>query len=265
MVKVAEVAYEVLGEVVAKSFNNEGFLSAEDFLKNFEQVKEANKHTIGEQNVMLLRCAIISKHKCLLRSGQYLSKKALEQTLVLRTGSSKLDKLLDGGFRTGEVVEVYGRSGQGKTQLMIHTTILACFRQRLCPIFDVFALQELLYTFIEAKKSKSHEVYTKVKLIVLDNISALLSPILEYKSSEGYAVVNSVSTLLRRLSVELNIAVLVINGTVTDVGPRGLPKSALGVYWQQTADKQLLLMGYQETPTLSYNCQITASAHAPIT
>lgn len=49
MVKVAEVAYEVLGEVVAKSFNNEGFLSAEDFLKNFEQVKEANKHTIGEQ------------------------------------------------------------------------------------------------------------------------------------------------------------------------------------------------------------------------
>jgi len=57
----------------------------------------------------------------------------------------------------------------------------------------------------------------------------------------------------------------VINGTVTGVGPRGLPKPALGVYWQQTADKQLLLMGYQETPTLLYNCQITASAHAPIT
>jgi len=49
------------------------------------------------------------------------------------------------------------------------------------------------------------------------------------------------------------------------VGPRGLPKPALGVYWQQTPDKQLLLMGYQEIPTLSYNCQITASAHAPIT
>lgn len=49
--------------------------------------------------------------------------------------SYRLDKLLDGGFRTGEVVEVYGRSGQGKTQLMIHTTILACFRQRCHAIY----------------------------------------------------------------------------------------------------------------------------------
>lgn len=39
------------------------------------------------------------------------------------TGSPGLDRLLGGGFRAGRVVEVYGRSGCGKTQLAMQAVL----------------------------------------------------------------------------------------------------------------------------------------------
>jgi RecA/RadA recombinase len=41
------------------------------------------------------------------------------------SGSAALDRLLGGGFRTGEMVEVFGASGTGKTQLAIQAALSA--------------------------------------------------------------------------------------------------------------------------------------------
>lgn len=42
---------------------------------------------------------------------------------VFSSGSPAIDKLLEGGFRAGRVVEVYGRSGCGKSQLAMQTAL----------------------------------------------------------------------------------------------------------------------------------------------
>lgn len=41
------------------------------------------------------------------------------------SGSSGLDRILGGGFRAGRLVEVYGGSGSGKTQLAMQAVLLA--------------------------------------------------------------------------------------------------------------------------------------------
>ncbi len=43
----------------------------------------------------------------------------------LKTGSSGLDGLLDGGFEEGKITEVFGPSNSGKTQLAMQATVMA--------------------------------------------------------------------------------------------------------------------------------------------
>jgi DNA repair protein RadA len=54
------------------------------------------------------------------------AREALERLSAFPTftsGSPAIDGLLDGGFRAGRVVEVYGSSGSGKTQLAMQTAL----------------------------------------------------------------------------------------------------------------------------------------------
>ena len=44
---------------------------------------------------------------------------------IFSSGSTSLDSLLDGGFGTREIVEVYGASASGKTQLAFQAAVLA--------------------------------------------------------------------------------------------------------------------------------------------
>lgn len=49
MPRLVEIAKEVLGETVSNLLNTENFHSVDDFLLNYEAIKEANQHTIGDQ------------------------------------------------------------------------------------------------------------------------------------------------------------------------------------------------------------------------
>ena len=49
MPRVIDIAQKVLGEVAANSLNTEECLSAEEFLRKYDAVKETNKYTVGEK------------------------------------------------------------------------------------------------------------------------------------------------------------------------------------------------------------------------
>jgi len=48
-----------------------------------------------------------------------------QQLVTLTTGSTELDKLLEGGIETGSLTEVFGEFRTGKTQLC-HTLCVTC-------------------------------------------------------------------------------------------------------------------------------------------
>ena len=56
--------------------------------------------------------------------------------LVFSSGSDALDRILGSGFRTGEMVEVFGASGTGKTQLAIQCALSAASVGYTCAYVD---------------------------------------------------------------------------------------------------------------------------------
>jgi len=52
------------------------------------------------------------------------------------TGSSGLDRMLGGGFKAGELVEVFGASGTGKTQLGLQTALSVAYAGHTCAYVD---------------------------------------------------------------------------------------------------------------------------------
>ena len=51
----------------------------------------------------------------------------------------------------------------------------------------------------------------------------------------------------------------IVNGTVTGETVGGLPRPALGIQWQQAADKRLLISGYDQTSPDLYSAQVVDS------
>ena len=49
MPRLIDIAREVLGETVSNILNCENCHSVDDFLLNYETIRKANQHTVGEQ------------------------------------------------------------------------------------------------------------------------------------------------------------------------------------------------------------------------
>jgi len=71
--------------------------------------------------------------------GPITLRKALEldsARVTFSSGSSTIDGLLEGGFKTGELVEVFGASNTGKTQLAMQSTISLVSKGFACAFID---------------------------------------------------------------------------------------------------------------------------------
>ena len=70
-------------------------------------------------------------------------------------------------------------------------------------------------------------------LLILDSVTALLSPVLTTKHSQGHALMLSLASALRAFAQDCNAAVLVTNHTVSGRdGEAGSLKPALGETWK---------------------------------
>lgn len=214
---------------------------------------------------------------------------------VVPTKIEELDRLLlDGGLRRGEVVELCGRSGSGKSLLChVLSALLAlpagndgCNRltvvyidtaNSLCPstllsaatmwcrggtlsedhagissthvnsivksalkriscvaAFDLSSVMRILRSIASRKDNREA---SSLKLLILDSVSTILSPIVGgEKSSAGHASMIELGIALKQLALTCDIPVLVTNSTVDDRRQgTNAPKSrkpALGRAWQ---------------------------------
>ncbi|CAN1230779.1 DNA repair protein RAD51 homolog 4 [Linum grandiflorum] len=122
----------------------------------------------------------------------------------------RLDSFLHGGLRVGQLTELVGQSSSGKTQ----------------------ALSQ------ESKEEEEDCMATR--LLIIDSISSLITPILGGTSSQGRALMTSLGFLLKKLAHEHNIAVLVTNHMV-GAGEGGSLKPALGESWKSIPHVRLML------------------------
>ena len=205
-----------------------------------------------------------------------LYKDSLYYKHCLHTGSPRLDGLLGGGIFTGEITEIQGQSAAGKSQfcfsltasLVLTTKARVVFidstnsfsssriaeicehKLRLRPSGTSESAIEDALGRIECNKIFTAEklmsvlasmeftsVHAPIRLLVVDSITALLSPCLG--SGIGQAVSAKVAKLLRLIAMKFGIAVVLTNSTVA--GKASSVKAALGLTWASVPSTTVFL------------------------
>ena len=196
----------------------------------------------------------------------------LEREHHISTGSLKLNELV-GGLEGGQVYEVIGNTGSGKTQLCLTATAECLLGGGTVVYIDTrgdFSLRRLeqiltargaapdtLHSHLErvsfSRISTAEELWEavqvvaeeeeKVKLLVIDNLSLpLLKLVTEDQVQGGMYIGCLVSHLLQRIAHTRTTAVLLVSnikGGGGGGGPPNLP--ALGAVWEVAANVRLLL------------------------
>ncbi|KAK7257777.1 hypothetical protein RIF29_32000 [Crotalaria pallida] len=106
-------------------------------------------------------------------------------------------------------------------------------------VFDLYQMFDVLHQLKINLKSQIFQSDRHVRLLIIDSISSLITPILGGNGPQGHAMMISAGILLKELAHEHNLAVLVTNHVVGGEG--GTSKPALGESWKSVPHVRLLL------------------------
>ncbi|KAF5954159.1 hypothetical protein HYC85_007015 [Camellia sinensis] len=201
-------------------------------------------------------------------NGMELLEDAQQNKHILSTGCERIDMLLHGGLREGHLTELVGPSSSYKTQVCLqatsnvakmgevvfldtgnsfspkriaqflisdpadkegnHTILQKVLKNIVCySVYDIFTLLDVSY---QLKSNLTSQTGGQVRLLIVDSISSLITPVLGGSGSHGRALMISAGSFLKKLAHEHNLAVLVTNHMVSGEG--GIHKPALGESWK---------------------------------
>jgi len=126
----------------------------------------------------------------------------------------------------------------------------AMARVRIFRAFDAHELALALAEIENDEENNTEDRHGPLRLVILDNISAIFSPILGGKhGTAGHAALVRVGHTLRKLGIRFGASILIINSTVHDFDSRveGQVKPALGLSWSSIPNSRVML-----------NCSTTA-------
>ncbi|CAH2231692.1 jg2349 [Pararge aegeria aegeria] len=176
----------------------------------------------------------------------------------LKTGCTAIDNVLNGGFRTGTLTEIYGESGTGKTQLVMQLaaqcgsdgSVFICtedlfpvkrfnqIRKNNCKTTDT----DCNNMFIE-HLTEAHELMSciRVRLPKLLNTNKVLAVIIDsvagpFRSEYTDYVhraeeLKELGILLYKLAQEYNIAVICVNQVTANFDNSDNVLPSLGLAW----------------------------------
>ncbi|XP_077866979.1 DNA repair protein RAD51 homolog 4-like [Saccoglossus kowalevskii] len=227
-----------------------GIRSVEDFVCSDPETI-AQTCNISYKVLLSIRKLLLAQYSAFPINGVDLYEDALSKTSILPIGCDSLGRLLDGGLYTLEVTEIAGEAASGKTQVCtknccsqygtrLNEYVKAAFnRIHCCNAFDVYQVIQTLEEIRSSIIAGNNSFYTSMKLLVLDSIAAVISPILGGQQTDGHLLMTHLATLLLVLSVEHALAVVVTNNVVQ--GDGNTTKPALGKYWLDKPHNRILL------------------------
>ncbi|XP_030216036.1 DNA repair protein RAD51 homolog 4 isoform X3 [Gadus morhua] len=193
----------------------------------------AQKCSLSYKALLAIRRVLLAQHTAFPVSGADLYEELLSSTAIVSTSIPSLDKLLDSGLYTGEITELSGGPGTGKSQME------ALQRIRVFRVFDIFSLLGCLHTIRCGGPQQASLGAGSVKAVIVDSVSAIISPTLGGKQNEGMSLMMQVAGALKTIAKDFNVAVLVTNHVTRGAG--GELQAGLGLTWSHVPRTRLLL------------------------
>ncbi|KAF5447023.1 hypothetical protein F2P56_032608 [Juglans regia] len=165
---------------------------------------------------------------CLLATSN-VAKKHMGGVVYLDTGNS---------FSPQRVIDFIRQNSDPAIDQAKHRILQKVMNRILChSVFDIFTMFDVLHQLEVNLRSQKGDC--QVRLLIVDSISSLVTPILGGGGSQGHALMASAGFLLKKLAHEHNLVVLVTNHTVGGEG--GISKPALGESWKSIPHVRLRL------------------------
>ncbi|XP_046785986.1 DNA repair protein RAD51 homolog 4 isoform X2 [Gallus gallus] len=209
----------------------------------------AQSCSLSYKALVAVRRVLLAQFSAFPTNGADLYEELKSSTAILPTGNPSLDQLLDAGLYTGEVTELAGAPGSGKTQvcLSIAASVSLGLRQHVFFLdstggFTASRLYQMLQARVEDKEEQVESSAGPLKAVLIDSVSAVLSPLLGGRQSEGLAIMMQLARELKTLAKEFSVAVVVTNQVTRD-SSTGALKSALGRSWSFVPSTRVLLQG----------------------
>ncbi|XP_076606108.1 DNA repair protein RAD51 homolog 4 [Chaetodon auriga] len=238
----------------------------------------ARKCSVSYKALFAIRRVLLAQHTAFPVSGADLYEELLSSTAILSTGNPSLDKLLDSGLYTGEITELSGGPGSGKSQvcfgvavhisyhlkqsvIFIDTTggltakrllqmlqsetsdaeeqMEALQRIHIFRLFDVFSVLDCLHGLRSGRLQQASVGGGSVKAVIVDSVSAVISPLLGGKQNEGMSLMIQVAGVLKTMAKDFNVAALVTNHVTRS--DSGEVQPGLGVSWSHVPRTRILL------------------------
>ncbi|XP_069572071.1 DNA repair protein RAD51 homolog 4 [Brachyistius frenatus] len=278
MVVLREGMCPGLDEDVLRDLRAADVKTVEDLLSS--DIEElAQRCSVSYKALFAIRRVLLAQHTAFPVSGADLYEELLSSTAILSTGNPSLDKLLDSGLYTGEITELSGGPGSGKSQvcfgvavhislrlkqsvIYIDTTggltagrllqmlraettdaeerMEALQRIRVFHLFDVYALLDCLYGLRSGGLQQAcGGGGGSVKAVIVDSVSAVIAPLLGGKQNEGMSLMIQVAGALKTMAKDFNVAALITNH-VTRSGS-GEVQPGLGASWSHIPRTRILL------------------------
>ncbi|XP_021104568.1 DNA repair protein RAD51 homolog 4 isoform X1 [Heterocephalus glaber] len=277
----------------------------------------AQKCGLSYKALVALRRVLLAQFSAFPFNGADLYEELKISTAILSTGIGSLDKLLDAGLYTGEVTEIVGGPGSGKTQVCLcvaahvahslQQNVLyidsnggltasrllqllqartqdeeeqagALQRIQVAHAFDIFRMLDELQDLRGAVAQQVTGSSGTVKVVVVDSVTAVVSPLLGGQqrealflvlsvllvccSSPGLALMMQLARELKTLARDLGIAVLVTNHMTRD-RDSGRLKPALGRSWSFVPSTRVLLDSPEEAGTSGRSQRMACLTKSP--
>ncbi|XP_005899746.2 DNA repair protein RAD51 homolog 4 isoform X2 [Bos mutus] len=248
----------------------------------------AQKCGLSYKALVALRRVLLAQFSAFPFNGADLYEELKTSTAILSTGIGSLDKLLDAGLYTGEVTEIVGAPGSGKTQVCLCVAAHVAYglqqnvlyidsnggltasrilqllqartpdeeeqagalqRIQVVRAFDIFQMLDVLQDLRGAVSQQVSSSSGTLKVVVVDSVAAVVAPLLGGQQREGLALMMQLARELKTLARDLSVAVLVTNHMTRD-RDSGQLKPALGRSWSFVPSTRLLLDSTQSSGSL---------------
>ncbi|NXI08299.1 RA51D protein, partial [Irena cyanogastra] len=169
----------------------------------------AQKCSLSYKALVAVRRVLLAQFSAFPANGADLYEELKSSTAILPTGSPSLDQLLDSGLYTGEVTELMGAPGSGKTQvcLGIAASVSLGLKQHVLFLdstggFTASRLYQMLRAQTENEEEQASQVLGRLRLCFVLQLEALQRVQVE-RVFNIYELLSALQELRDRLSQQV--------------------------------------------------------------